>query len=127
MASPTAATAATAAVLPIVEPLTMFIVVRRDLLKPPNSWPLAAALWTFKDHPSTLAYTAPANLASMTKVVYQLKNESQLQALAARLDERGLDHVVWREQPENVLTALATRPYRRSEVGDAFKKCSLFG
>ncbi|KAI9190448.1 hypothetical protein H9P43_001882 [Blastocladiella emersonii ATCC 22665] len=119
-----------------MDPLAMFIVVRRDLIKT-LAWPLGsviaqgshaatAALWKFRAHPDTEAYAAPDNIDRMHKVVYELKNESQLAALAARLEERGIEHYLWREQPENMLTALATRPYRKSEVGDAFKKCGLF-
>jgi hypothetical protein len=37
-----------------------------------------------------------------------------------------LDHVCWREQPENTLTALATKPYTKAAVGDAFRRLRLF-
>jgi hypothetical protein len=37
-----------------------------------------------------------------------------------------LDHVCWREQPENTLTALATKPYNKAAVGDAFRRLKLF-
>jgi len=55
-----------------------------------------------------------------------VKGEPQLQALADSLVQRNIKHHLWREQPENIITALATTPYTRDEVGDAFKKCSLF-
>ncbi|KAI9221743.1 putative peptidyl-tRNA hydrolase PTRHD1-like protein [Blastocladiella britannica] len=117
-----------------MEPLTMFVVVRRDLVKT-LAWPLGsvisqgchaatAALWTFREHPETIEYVT--DLGNMHKVVYEIKNESQLSALAQSLKEREIDFALWREQPENMLTALSTRPYRRSELGDAFKKCGLF-
>ncbi|KNE57835.1 hypothetical protein AMAG_04680 [Allomyces macrogynus ATCC 38327] len=118
----------------VVEPLTVFIVVRRDLIKTLN-WPIgsviaqgchavSASLWKHRDHAATQEYMS--DMAHMHKVVYEIKNESQLVALANRLTEQQIDHALWREQPEDILTSLATRPYRKSEVGDAFKKCGLF-
>lgn len=35
-------------------------------------------------------------------------------------------HVVWTEQPEGIVTALATAPIRRSDAGKMFKKCELY-
>ncbi|KAF9360232.1 hypothetical protein BGX34_007885 [Mortierella sp. NVP85] len=73
----------------MADPLTMFIVVRKDLIK--------------------------------------VKNQPQLEELAASLSTLEVPHVVWREQPEDILTCLSTSPIRRSpEVKEAFKKCSLF-
>ncbi|KAL7750929.1 hypothetical protein RI367_003508 [Sorochytrium milnesiophthora] len=119
-----------------MDALTVFIVVRRDLLKT-LQWPVgsliaqgchatSAALWRFRQHAATNEYMSEDNIERMHKVVYEVKGEPQLQALAAQLETASIDHCVWREMPENMLTALATRPYRKSEVGDVFRKCSLF-
>jgi len=62
----------------------------------------------------------------MTKVVYEVKNENQLRKVIEKLEDAKLDYKSWTEQPENILTAIATKPYRREDVGDAFKKCQLF-
>ena len=32
---------------------------------------------------------------------------------------------MWIEQPEDVATALATRPYDKEDIGHLFKKCNL--
>lgn len=56
----------------------------------------------------------------------QIESEAALAALAEALRVQQLDHVCWREQPENVLTALATKPYTKSAVGDAFRRLKLF-
>ena len=56
----------------------------------------------------------------------QIKNESQMQKLTEQLDEAKIDYRKWVEQPENILTALATKPYIKEEVKDLFKKCQLF-
>ena len=56
----------------------------------------------------------------------QVKNENQLRKVSQLLDEQSLSHYQWIEQPENIFTALATAPYRKSEVGEVFRKnCQL--
>ncbi|RKP09168.1 hypothetical protein THASP1DRAFT_29033 [Thamnocephalis sphaerospora] len=73
----TTATAAVAAAM--AEPLTMFVVVRKDLTL---NWPIGAvmtqachaataALWEARDLPETLAYTQV--LDSMHKVVLEVR------------------------------------------------------
>ncbi len=59
------------------------------------------------------------------QVVLEVKGESQLRFLSQKLEEAGVKHKLWIEQPENYPTCLATKPYRRSEVGQHFKKCQL--
>ena len=56
----------------------------------------------------------------------EVESEAQLTKLAEALRDQKLDHVCWREQPENILTALATKPYTKTAVGDVFKRCRLF-
>jgi len=46
--------------------------------------------------------------------------------LIQALDEAKVDYVKWIEQPENILTAIATRPYPKEEIKHLFKKCQLF-
>lgn len=45
----------------------------------------------------------------MHTVVLAAKGEAALEGLAAKLEAAALDFVLWREQPEGVATALATR------------------
>ncbi|KAI9142329.1 peptidyl-tRNA hydrolase II domain-containing protein [Paraphysoderma sedebokerense] len=117
-----------------VEPLCMWIVVRKDLIKS-LSWSLGsvtaqachastAVLHQFKDDMNTIEYLK--DTPNMHKVVLEIKNESQLKTLASKLTESSIDHYLWTEQPENIVTCLATKPYRKSDVGDSFKKCALF-
>ena len=116
-----------------MSPLTMYIVVRKDLLRT-LQWPLGAvaaqcchastaAVHRFYSDPQMQEYLK--DLDHMHKVVLEVKNEGQLERVAQQLDERRLKFVLWREQPENVCTALCTSAYRREEVGDVFKKCQL--
>ena len=90
---------------------------------------LAAAV-AYASHPATAAYTAqpggayrpgaltaaaataagqPADAPQMHTVVLSAKSETVLENLAAKLAAVPLDFVLWREQPEGVATALATR------------------
>ncbi|KAG0230946.1 peptidyl-tRNA hydrolase domain-containing protein 1 [Actinomortierella wolfii] len=117
------------------EHLTMFIVIRKDLIKTLgwNSGSIiaqachasTAVLHKTRDLPDTREYLADLN--RMHKVVLEIKNLPQLEALSADLTRLDVPHVTWREQPEDILTCISTAPIRRSqEVKDAFKKCSLF-
>lgn len=62
----------------------------------------------------------------MHKVALEIPNETELIKLHETLVEKQIDHKLWIEQPENIRTALATRPYPRSEMRILFKKLKLF-
>ncbi|CEP17580.1 hypothetical protein [Parasitella parasitica] len=117
----------------VVEPLTMFIVVRKDLAKK-LQWPAGsvmtqachaatAILHITREEEPTKKYLA--DLDNMHKVVLETKNEGSLEKLAAVLTEHQIPFKKWIEQPENIATALATAPLspRSPEVLEAFKKC----
>lgn len=59
------------------------------------------------------------------QVVLEIKGESQLRALAAKLAEAGVPHKLWVEQPEDFATCLATAPSRKSAVAPHVKKLKL--
>jgi hypothetical protein len=58
-------------------------------------------------------------------VVLEVKSDAQLRNLSSKLDDAGVKHKLWIEQPEDYPTCLATKPYRRSEVAHHFKKLQL--
>ncbi|KAK2510863.1 hypothetical protein Q9233_017381 [Columba guinea] len=108
MAAPGAAAAA----------LVQYVVLRGDLARPPLSWPLGAvvaqachaalaAVHTHRQHPDTGAYLEQGG--AMRTVVL----------------EHDIDHEVWTEQPENVATCLALRPYPKERVHQHLKKFKL--
>lgn len=114
--------------------LVQYVIVRGDLLKQ-KSWNLgaliaqachasSAVIHLHHDHPDTKAYLQ--DLDNMHKVVLEAKDEQQLQSLAERLKESGVDHKVWVEQPENYPTCLAVRPYPKAQVQDHFKMFKLY-
>ena len=117
------------------EVLTQYIILRRDLWRE-KAWPLGAiaaqvahasvaALETFKTNEDSIKYVAKERLSSMTKVVLEVKGEAQLMTLSEKLTENNIDYYAWREQPEDYVTCVALRPYRKEEVKELLKKCNL--
>jgi hypothetical protein len=71
------------------------------------------------------AAAAAARGSAGRQVVLEVKSEQQLVNLSAKLQEHGILHKLWVEQPENIPTCLATKPYRRSAGAAHFKKLQL--
>ncbi|EUB61824.1 hypothetical protein EGR_03370 [Echinococcus granulosus] len=114
--------------------LVQYIVVRSDL-KASLSWSLGsviaqachastAALQKFAEHEDTRAYVA--DLENMRKVVLGVSDEAKLAYLSQCLEGEQIDFVLWREQPENILTALALRPYQKKAVRNLLVEYPLF-
>ena len=115
------------------DPLVQYVAIRKDVVV---DWPVGAvaaqaahaataALWLSRDAEVTTSYCSPENIDHMRKVVLEAMDESQLLLIASKLEEAGITHKLWVEQPENVPTALAAAPNRKSIVGPFFKKLKL--
>ncbi|XP_004582695.2 putative peptidyl-tRNA hydrolase PTRHD1 [Ochotona princeps] len=115
--------------------LIQYVVLRKDLSQAPLSWPAGAlvaqachaataALHVHREHPHTVAYLQ--ELGRMRKVVLEASDETVLRELAQTLQQGDIDHVLWLEQPENVATCLALRPYPKEDVSQYLKKFRLF-
>ena len=61
----------------------------------------------------------------MHKVVLEAKDESELLSVADILKNNNIDHIAWREQPENYITAIATKPYAKSSFGTLLRHLKL--
>ena len=118
----------------MTSPLIQYIILRRDLLDS-FKWPIGAlvaqgchvsvaAIEKFRSMPETAQYLNNTN--QMRKVILAIPNKMQLLALSKSLSFSNIDHVVWEEQPENEQTALATRPYVKSDIADHFKGLKCF-
>ncbi|KAF6161755.1 hypothetical protein GIB67_013832 [Kingdonia uniflora] len=118
---------------PILDVLVQYVVLRRDLI---DSWPRGsvitqgchasvAAIWANKDDKHVLEYCSPENIDSMHKVTLEVKGEPQILNLSGKLTANGIDHKLWIEQPENIPTCIATKPYPKSTVSSFFKKLNL--
>ncbi|KAL7187127.1 hypothetical protein ACSBR1_037237 [Camellia fascicularis] len=114
-----------------------------------------SAIWSHKDDPHTLDYCSPTNLDSMHKaslsftcymmqlslslfpsalssqsleqneVTLEVKGETQIRNLSEKLTAGDIAHKLWIEQPENIPTCLATKPYPKCVVSSFFKKLKL--
>ncbi|XP_003411965.1 putative peptidyl-tRNA hydrolase PTRHD1 [Loxodonta africana] len=115
--------------------LVQYLVLRKDLSRAPFSWPAGAlvaqachaataALHIHRDHPHTEAYLR--DLGRMRKVVLEAPDENTLKELAETLQQKNVDHMLWLEQPENIATCIALRPYPKEEVNQYLKKFRLF-
>ncbi len=129
------ATDASTAGAPSNDPLVQYVALRKDIVV---DWPVGAvaaqaahaataALWLSRDSETTAQYCAADNIDHMRKVVLEAPGEAQLLQIAAKLEEAGISHKLWIEQPENVPTALAAAPNRKSAVGPFFKNLKLCG
>jgi peptidyl-tRNA hydrolase len=118
---------------PPADDLVQYCVVRRDLIKS-MEWPVGSVIaqachaclavaWEHREDADTVAYLSAAD--SMHKVIKECKGEAQLRTLADRLAAEGVAHKLWVEQPENIPTAIALKPYPRSAVAAALKKFNL--
>ncbi|KAF7817181.1 putative peptidyl-tRNA hydrolase PTRHD1 [Senna tora] len=117
----------------IADVLVQYVVLRRDLI---DTWPLGSvvtqgchasvsAIWSNKDDPHTVDYCSPEKIDSMHKVTLEVKGEPQILNLSEKLTSGGIVHKLWIEQPENIPTCLATKPYPKSVVSSYFKKLKL--
>ncbi|CAH8616586.1 unnamed protein product [Heterobilharzia americana] len=113
--------------------LIQYILLRRDLSGVSN-WPLGAliaqgchaataAIYTYSTHADTISYLK--QLDRMHKVVLGVDNAEQLESFASKLKDADIDYYLWVEQPENISTALATRPYEKSKIQPHFKELKL--
>ncbi|XP_065848360.1 uncharacterized protein [Euphorbia lathyris] len=118
---------------PSEDVLVQYVVLRRDLI---DTWPMGsvvtqgchaavAAIWGNKEDHHTLQYCSPENIKSMHKVTLEVKGETQILNLSEKLTGGGIAHELWMEQPENIPTSLATKPYPKSVVSSFFKKLKL--
>uniref|UniRef100_A0A3Q2VLW4 peptidyl-tRNA hydrolase n=1 Tax=Haplochromis burtoni TaxID=8153 RepID=A0A3Q2VLW4_HAPBU len=114
--------------------LVQYVVVRSDLVHK-LSWPLGAVI-TQACHAATAAihlhYGDPdtqcylSELDSMHKVVLGAPDEAALSGLSESLTQAGVSHKLWIEQPENIPTCLALKPYPKETVQPLMRKFKLF-
>lgn len=117
------------------DPVLQYVVIRKDLWTALN-WPLGsivaqachastAALWLSKEETFTQRYCEPENLDHMHKVVLEIEDEGALRTLSTTLEQNGVIHKLWIEQPENFATCLATEPRPKSLLQPHFKRLKL--
>ncbi len=112
--------------------LVQYIVLRSDL-----KWPVGALI-TQCCHASTAAMYLNLhdsdghtqeylnNLDNMHKITLAANTEMELVSLDNNLKSNGIKCKLWIEQPENIPTCIATKPYPKHEIEKFFKKFKLF-
>lgn len=114
------------------DPTVQYVVVRRDLL---TTWPTGsvlaqavhasvAAIWASRSESRTAEYCDSTQ--QMRTVVLEAKDGTEVEQVGKQLTNADIRHVIWREQPEAIVTALATWPAKRSVVKRHFGKLRLF-
>jgi len=116
------------------DPIVQYLLVRRDLkkLKSYNDGAIiaqachasTAILFQTLDDDITKNYLK--NLDRMHKIVLGVDSANDLLHVHNLLDENQIKHYLWNEQPENIPTALAIKPYKRTDVEQYFKNYKLY-
>ena len=83
-----------------------------------------AAIYKYLNEPETAEYLA--NLDRMTKLVLKAESEEQILKTSELLAVNEIKHYLWREQPENYVTSLATAPYDRNILRPLLQDYKLF-
>ncbi|KFO78311.1 Putative peptidyl-tRNA hydrolase PTRHD1, partial [Cuculus canorus] len=120
--------------------LVQYVVLRGDLARPPLAWPLGAGVgpgrhpapcapwcWSFDptDPCPSCAEDSRVGCKAADSISSQAPDEAALRALAETLNQHSIDHALWMEQPENMPTCLALRPYPKDQVHQHLKKFKL--
>ncbi|KAJ2947519.1 hypothetical protein O0L34_g17308 [Tuta absoluta] len=114
--------------------IVQYVLLRSDLFKE-LGWSIGAlvaqachastaVLHLYKNDEHTMQYLN--DLDNMHKVVLEVPNEEALKKVAAKLTENAIDHKLWIEQPENIPTCLALKPYPKDQVKKYVGKFKLY-
>ncbi|KAH1012949.1 putative peptidyl-tRNA hydrolase PTRHD1 [Dendroctonus ponderosae] len=114
--------------------IVQYVVIRGDLLKE-LKWPVGALIaqachavtavtHMFYEDEQTKLYLQ--DLDNMHKIVLEAPDEQSIISLKNTLEEKGISHKTWIEQPENIATCIAVKPYPKEEIQRYFKKFKLF-
>ncbi|XP_034828621.1 putative peptidyl-tRNA hydrolase PTRHD1 [Maniola hyperantus] len=114
--------------------LVQYVLLRSDLLKE-LGWSIGAlvaqachastaVLHLYREDENTMNYLN--DLDNMHKVILEVPNKESLKKVAEKLKENSIDHKLWIEQPENIPTCLALKPYPKDEVKKYVGKFKLY-
>ena len=111
------------------DPIVQYIALRSDLKLPKGALiaqschATAAVLHLNYNDKQTQEYLE--NLDTMHKVVVGVPSENELIELSEQWAKDDIKFKLWIEQPENLPTCLATKPYSKSLVEKFFKAFKL--
>uniref|UniRef100_A0A0B6ZWM4 peptidyl-tRNA hydrolase n=1 Tax=Arion vulgaris TaxID=1028688 RepID=A0A0B6ZWM4_9EUPU len=113
--------------------IVQYVVIRGDLISK-LKWPMGAVIsqachacsavihLNYKD---SLTQEYLGELDTMHKVILEAMDEDSLTKLSEKLTAENISHKLWIEQPENIPTCIAVKPYRRNEVQKYFRQFKL--
>ena len=116
-------------------PLIQYILLRRDMKKMKNyndgaiiaqacHASTAILFKTMNDELTKLYFN---DLDRMHKIILGVEGgEKELNELSDLLKENSIEHYRWIEQPENIPTAIAVKPYFKKDVEHFFAKFKLY-
>ena len=67
-----------------------------------------------------------SNVDKMHKVVLEANDEKSLRTLSETLTSENIAHKLWIEQPEDIPTCVAVKPYNKEDIQKYFKQFKLF-
>ncbi|XP_055381494.1 putative peptidyl-tRNA hydrolase PTRHD1 [Condylostylus longicornis] len=113
--------------------IVQYVIVRGDLIKVLN-WPVGAVIaqcchattavtHQFREDKDTEAYFN--DIDNMHKVILEAPDQQSIQDLRKLLEENDIKHKLWIEQPENIPTCIAVKPYPKESVHKYVKKFKL--
>lgn len=112
------------------DPIVQYIAIRSDLKWPKGALiaqschaSVAAVHLNYEDA-ETIAYLK--DLDTMHKICVGVLSQSDLVKLSETLAENDVKFKLWIEQPENIPTCIATKPYSKPLIESFFKGLKLF-
>jgi hypothetical protein len=117
--------------------LVQYIVMRGDLVKKLKNWNTGGLISNGShaccavnaanaDDPDTRAYLSTTAVKQMHTVTLQAKDVDELRATSETLKANNIKHHLWLEQPDNIETCLATKPYPRGVIKQHLAGLKLF-
>jgi len=115
--------------------IVQYILLRRDLKKMKNY--NDGAIIAQACHASTAILYKTINddltkkyfndLDRMNKIILSVDGgENELNELSCLLKQNSIEHHCWIEQPENIPTAIAVKPYYKKDIEQFFSKYKLY-
>ena len=116
--------------------LVQYIIVRNDLIKQHN-WSLGSLISnashasisiihdTYNDT-HTQQYIKQENNVQMHTVTVAVSDEAELLSSSRMLKSSNILHTLWHEQPDNIHTVIATKPYLKSIIKPLLAHLRLF-
>ena len=118
-----------------VNVLVQYILLRRDLKKMKNyndgaiiaQACHASSAVLFKNINDELTKAYLQDTDRMHKIILSVEGgETEMDEFSRLLKENSIEHYRWVEQPENIPTAIAVKPYYKQDVEQFFSKLKLY-